>query len=243
MASHADRLAIANEVAAAVLRRWGTDHVLAIGLHGSVARGEDDTGSDIDLAVVTAGPEPVIPDRVRRVRDVIVDLGAISADDYLALAERIGPNWPVASEQYVITVALYDPTGFFERLRETHLRAVASAPAHAFTEAASLTMLHALDSLASLQRHIALEQEPAARTALGRTAEAVALTLGLLERRTASNVERLALSVARDGWAPAALAEPFRAAESMSEAAAALVALGRERGVPWEGESPLALLG
>jgi len=120
------RWAVAEEVAAAVLRRHG-DEVHAIGVHGSLAHGDDIDGSDVDLVVVTrhpgGGPQPTC----RRVDGIVVDCGVISAEEYLAHAGTLSTSWPLAADQYVTTRPIYDPDGWHARLRDTHLARLAQA--------------------------------------------------------------------------------------------------------------------
>src|SRR3954470_10281778 len=106
------RWEVAEQVAAVVRRRYGPD-IRAIGVHGSLAHGDDTDGSDIDLVVVTrrpgSGPRPV----TRRVSGVIVDLVAISGEEYLAHARTLTTSWPLAADQYLTTAALVDPDNWY----------------------------------------------------------------------------------------------------------------------------------
>jgi hypothetical protein len=126
------RWALAEDVAAAVLRRH-PDAVHAIGVHGSLAYGDDVDSSGIDLVVVThspgRGPQPAC----RRIDGVVVDCGVIPAAEYLAHAATLTTSWPLAADQYVTTKALYDPDGWHDLLRDTHLDRLARAGAAEFT--------------------------------------------------------------------------------------------------------------
>ncbi len=55
-----------------------------------MTRGDDDDASDIDMAVITTHADAPVVDRVRRLRGMIIDVGAITADAYLAESRRIG---------------------------------------------------------------------------------------------------------------------------------------------------------
>jgi predicted nucleotidyltransferase len=225
MVTRAERLSLAGEVADALRTRHGPDDLLAIGLHGSVARGDDDGASDIDIAVITTHDAVQVPDRIRRVRGVIVDVGAITADAYLAEARRIGPAWPVASDQYLATHALHDPTGYFPLLARTHREAVATAPDEDFAEAAAFDLAQAWDALAGARRYLARPELPAARVALHDATVAIALTLGLLRRRTETNTARLVASVATDDWGLPSVTGPVARALAAGTAPAAHAAL------------------
>jgi hypothetical protein len=225
MATHAERLALAYDVSDALLKRHGTRDLIAIGLHGSVARGNDDEASDIDFAVITARPEVIVPDRIRRVRGIIVDVGAITGEAYLEEARHVGPQWPVASDQYGTTFPLHDPTGYFALLADTHRRAMAEAPDWAFMEAAALNVMGALGGLNLTKRYLSQGQPSAARVALHDTTVAIALTLGLLKRRTATNAARLVASVATEDWGLPEVTVPFTRAVATSDLSTAHAAL------------------
>lgn len=125
------RWALAEQIADIVLRRYPAQ-IHAIGVHGSLAHGDDADGSDIDLVVVTLragdGPRPTS----RRINGVIVDLGVISADEYLEYARTLGTSWPLAADQYLTTKPIYDPIGWHGRLRDAHLGRLAEASGREF---------------------------------------------------------------------------------------------------------------
>ncbi len=116
------RWVLAEEITAALRRRWPAE-IHAVGAHGSLAHGEDVDGGDIDLVVVTfrsgAGPRP----GARRIDGTLVDLGVIGAEEYLEYARTLSTSWLLAADQYLTTKPLYDPEGWYPRLRDTHLAA------------------------------------------------------------------------------------------------------------------------
>ncbi|MGY0232502.1 nucleotidyltransferase domain-containing protein [Longispora urticae] len=126
------RWELAEELSDAVRRRWAAD-VRAVGVHGSLAHGDDTVGSDIDLVVVTygdgRGPRP----GSRRIDGIIVDLGVISADAYLRHARTLSTTWPLAADQYLTTTPLHDPGGWLDILRDTHLARLAEASGREFS--------------------------------------------------------------------------------------------------------------
>jgi len=92
---------LACRAADAILDRWKED-IHAIGVHGSLAHGDDDENSDIDFVVVTRqrgqGPAPVS----RRIDGIVFDLGVISADDYLREAQNLTRSWPLTPRNCAI---------------------------------------------------------------------------------------------------------------------------------------------
>jgi predicted nucleotidyltransferase len=107
-------------------RRWPAE-VQAIGVHGSLAHGDDREGSDVNLLVVTyrpgAGPKPAL----RRVDGVLVDLEVVAGDEGLQRARELTSRWPLDADRYVTTRPLHDPRGWFARLRDAHLARLAAA--------------------------------------------------------------------------------------------------------------------
>ncbi|MGH2815889.1 MAG: nucleotidyltransferase family protein, partial [Actinomycetota bacterium] len=141
---HDERVRLAGELAELLVERHGPAAIAAVGVHGSVARGDDTEESDLDLAVVTAGPEVEVPDRSLRYRGTVVDLGAIAADAYLEEASHIGPAWPLAADQYVNHLAVHDPGGFFHKLKHVHEAAVEEAAPEVFAAAAGFDLVQLL---------------------------------------------------------------------------------------------------
>ncbi len=123
---------IAEEVTDQLRRRYPAD-VLAVGAHGSLAHNDHREGSDIDLVAVTyrtnSGPMPTS----RRINGWIVDVGVISADQYLSHARSLTTRWPLAADQYLHTTAIFDETDWHHQLRDAHLGRLAEAGSREFT--------------------------------------------------------------------------------------------------------------
>jgi hypothetical protein len=235
-------LALARDLAGRLLGKHGEAGVLAVGVHGPAARGEGAPG--LDLAVVTTGPEVEVPERLLRHRGVVVDVGVIAAEDYLAEAALIGPAWPLVADQYRNMVPVYDPSGFFGKLRQAHEQAMAEAPEGAFLAAAGWDLAQALAQQARAERAEAEGDGVAALFAVREGALLAALTLGLAGR-AAYRDARHALAAASSAPMPPGFAETFRlavdpdsdahlAVAALGEALAALTELARRDGLPFE---------
>ena len=175
------RWALAEDIAEAARRRYPAD-VRAVAVHGSLAHGDDGDGSDIDLVVVTfrpgAGPRPGL----RRVDGVIVELGVIAGDDYLEYARTLSPSWPLTADQYVTTKALYDPRGWFDRLRDVHLGRLAEASGGEFAGLARTAWCQAESTYGRAIRLAEWYDTAGALLALGEARVSAALVEGLLNR-------------------------------------------------------------
>jgi predicted nucleotidyltransferase len=116
-------------------RRWPAE-VQAIGVHGSLAHGDDHDGSDVNLLVVkyrpTAGPKPAL----RRVDGTLVDLEVVTGDEGMRRARELTSRWPLEADRYVTTRPMLDPNGWFGKLRDTHLARLAEARPPEFTSLA-----------------------------------------------------------------------------------------------------------
>ena len=103
-----------------IQRRWSAE-VRAIGVHGSLAHGDDTDGSDVNLVVVTyrpgGGPRPAL----RRVDGILVDLTVVTAEEGLRRARELTPRWPLVADRFVTTRSLFDPHGWFAEQRDAHL--------------------------------------------------------------------------------------------------------------------------
>jgi hypothetical protein len=111
--------------------RWPAE-VRAIGVHGSLAHGDDSDGSDVNLLVVTyrnTGPRPAL----RRVDGILVDLSVVNAEEGLRRARELTPRWPLIADRYVSARSLYDPHGWFAEQRDVHLAKLAETRPGEFT--------------------------------------------------------------------------------------------------------------
>ena len=103
-----------------LLRRWSAE-IQAIGVHGSMAHGDDVDGSDLNVVVVTyrksAGPRSAL----RRVDGTLIDLTVVTGEDGLRQARELTPRWPLTADRYVTIKDLFDPRGWFGTQRDAHL--------------------------------------------------------------------------------------------------------------------------
>ena len=243
--THEQRVELARELTAALLRRHGEEAIVAVGVHGSVARGDDGDESDLDLAVITAGPEVEVPDRFLRHRGTVVDLGAITADAYLQEAGHIGPAWPLAADQYLNHLALHDPGEFFHKLRHVHEAAVEQGPPEAFGAAAGFDLVQ-LVSWEAKARDAELGGDLAvASLAVKEAAVLAALVVGLHTRTAYRNLAHAVRATAGTeaagpGFAPAyrrlldPTVEPAGQVLALGRVLAALLDLARREGIPFE---------
>jgi predicted nucleotidyltransferase len=104
------------------------DGVRGIVLFGSVARGEADRRSDVDLWVLVEGDAPGNQHAANRVADELSDrpipptLALSSADDadgepdWAALAEHLGRGDPADGERYSFEIVVESPRSFLQQL-------------------------------------------------------------------------------------------------------------------------------
>jgi hypothetical protein len=251
--THEERLELARELTGALLHRHGQEAIVAVGVHGPVARGDDGEDADLNLAVITAGPEVEVPDRYLRHRGVVVDLAAITADAYLEEAGHIGPAWPLAADQYVSHLALHDPGEYFHKLRHVHEAAVEQSPPEAFRAAAGYDLVQLL-SWEPRAREAELAGDLAmAGLAVREAAVLAALVVGLHTRTAyrdlAHAVRATAATEAAGPAFPAAyrrLLDPTVAPAgqvlALGRVLAALLELAEREGIPFEADGLDAFL-
>lgn len=175
------RWVLAEQVADAARHRFPAG-VLAVGVHGSLAHGDDTDTSDVDLIVVTyrqgVGPRPV----TRRVDGVLVDLNVIGAEEYLQHARTLSTSWPLAADRYVTTKAIHDPNAWLERLRDTHLGRLADARPAEFTALAREAWCRAASAHARATRLAEWYETDAAMLMIGEARLNASMVVGLLTR-------------------------------------------------------------
>ncbi len=245
--THDERLDLAHELTHRLLSRHGPQAILAVGLHGAAARGDDSDASDLHLAVVTTGPEVELAGRMLRHQGTVVDLGAISAEDYLDEAGHIGPMWPLAADQYLHPLALHDPTGFFDKLRQAHESAVTSAGAETFLAAAGYDLAELVSWEARARADELAGDLPGALLAVKEAAVLAALVIGLVRRTPYRDAGHALRAAATATGLPAGFTEQYRrllsptidpasAVLALGRVLAALEVLARQEGIPFETE-------
>ena len=137
------RLTLAKAIATELRKREGAN-LVAVGVYGSVARGEERRHSDVDLLVIVRRKRRGI--RHAMYSGILVTILQQTAEE--ARAEVIGPH-PGMNDSlggWRSMRALYDPTGLLRRLRtQSHHPAVRS-----FREAARLHFVETYEDLGKL---------------------------------------------------------------------------------------------
>ena len=182
-----------------IQRRWSAE-VQAIGVHGSLAHGDDTDGSDVNLVVITYRPDGGPRPALRRVDGILVDLTVLTADEGLRRARELTPGWPLLADRYLTTRTLYDPRGCFAGQRDAHLGRLAETRPAEFSGLARRSWEVAA---AAHMRAVRLAERHETDTALVLIAEArlhAALVAGLLSRtyfrNRADAVKRTGLAAA-----------------------------------------------
>jgi hypothetical protein len=172
---------LAEEITDAVRRRFSAD-VLAVGVHGALAHGDEHGDTDVNLVVVTyapgAGPHPA----TRRVAGRVAEVVVIGAEEYLRHARTLTTAWPLAADRYVTTRATYDPDDWHVRLRDEHLARLASCAPGEFAALAREAWYHAHLAVARARTLAGRYETDAALVALGDARVSAAVVEGLLTR-------------------------------------------------------------
>ncbi len=214
------RWRLAERVTDAVRRRFSAQ-VLAIGVHGALAHGDDAEDGDVDLVVVTRQPDEGPRPATRRVDGMVVDLGVITADEYLGHARTLSTGWPLAADQYLTTAPTFDPDGWYELLRDTHLARLAEAGTGEFSALAREAWYGAYSATARARRLAVWHDTDTALVALSDARVGAAVVEGLLTRTYFRDGPD---AVRRTGLAGAPLGE---LAERLAAQAAELARRGR----------------
>jgi len=196
-----------------LLRRWSAE-IRAVGVHGSMAHGDDSEQSDINLLVVTyrqgAGPRPTL----RRVDGILVDLSVVTGDDGLRRARELTPRWPLEADRYLTVRDLYDPRGWFGSQRDGHLAKLAETRPGEFSGLARRNWCVASAAHARAVRLAEWYDTDAALVLMAEARLHAAMVTGLLSRTYFRN---RADAVKRTGFAGADMTELGAVLKSQAE--------------------------
>ncbi len=175
------RWELAQRVTDAIRRRFSAD-VLAIAVHGDIAHGDDTDDSDVSMVVVTdaagRGPRPA----TRRVEGTVVDVGVITGEEYLRHARTLTTGWPLSADQYLTSRPTFDPEGWYDLLRDTHLARLAEAGSGEFAALARQAWYQARWAHARARRLASWYEMEGALIALADSRVCSAVVDGLLTR-------------------------------------------------------------
>jgi predicted nucleotidyltransferase len=186
-----------------ILRRWSAE-VRAIGVHGSLAHGDDTDSSDLNLHVVTYRPGAGPHATLRRVDGILVDLSVGTADDGMRRARELTPRWPLEADRYLSSRDLFDPGGWFAGQRDAHLGKLAETRPGEFSGLARRNWCVASAAHARAVRLAEWYETDAALVLLAEARLHAAMVAGLLSRTYFRN---RADAVKRTGLAGADMTE------------------------------------
>jgi len=164
-----------------ILRRWSAE-VQAVGVHGSMAHGDDSDSSDVNLHVITYRPGAGPRATLRRVDGILVDLSVGAADEGLRKARELTPRWPLEADRYLTTRGMYDPRGWFGSQRDAHLGKLAETRPGEFSSLARRNWCVASAAHARAVRLAEWYETDAALVLLAEARLHAAMVTGLLSR-------------------------------------------------------------
>jgi kanamycin nucleotidyltransferase len=176
--SREDRLRLAWEIAGHARKAYGIE-LIAIGLYGSMARGEDGPYSDIEMFCVLRRPGAEFSvEWAAGPWKAEVDF--YGEDVLLARAAAVDGRWPLTHGAYHQVKALHDPEGYFAQLRAV----AAGRPPEAFAEAISATLVGELyEFVGKVRNAVAAGETLALPEWAMQMARYAAYVLGLHRRR------------------------------------------------------------
>lgn len=111
---HAERLALAHQIAAQLQTHFG-EHLLALGVYGSLARGTDGPFSDIEMWCVLRG-EGVDDAYEWTTGPWKAEVDVRSLDTIQKEASELDGGWAMTHGSFAHVLPLYDPEGLFPAL-------------------------------------------------------------------------------------------------------------------------------
>lgn len=116
--SRNERLQTCNEIASRLHEVYG-ENILAIGVYGSISRGTDGPFSDIEMfCVLRESDESVDFCYEWSAGPWKAEVDVCTADVLLKTASTVEERWPLTHGPYFSQLSLYDPEGFFPKLKE-----------------------------------------------------------------------------------------------------------------------------
>lgn len=112
---HDARVRLARRVTDFVLRKH--PDTVAVGVHGSTAKGEDRDHSDLDMFAITRGISGTRAYEIVH-EGIVVEVQVSSLDDALRDAASFGSWWPFDAGRWTSYLPMHDPDGVLPRLAD-----------------------------------------------------------------------------------------------------------------------------
>lgn len=168
-------MALAQEVKDALLKKWSD--VEAIGVFGSVARGEDTRWSDLDMICIVKSTSQK-EDLFFTYRGVTVWVEVWSKPYIMGKIQEPEPIWPISTNKWYEVVPLYDPYDIFRELR----KCIEILPTSFYIKGMEDSLIDACLELNKMRAGHEAGDEIETRDAAHRFAEDLALFIAYLNR-------------------------------------------------------------
>jgi kanamycin nucleotidyltransferase len=186
--------------------------MLAGAVIGSVAHGAAAEHSDVELVVVTT---TAVEERDEYFFDagVMVECAVVQAERLLASARSVPWNWGIKADAHRHHVAIWDPEGFFDRLRQ----AAGSIPDEDFERALEASWWIVYEEREKLRNAMGQNDAPRAVYLGWEFAYAAAMRIALRERVPYESGRTLWEDASRRGYGIERLIRALTAGAALSE--------------------------
>lgn len=198
-----DPNAVRMRIAQALVERQRAElgpHLLAAAIYGSVAHGAAATHSDVEVALVTDETVPY-GDSWYFDGGIMVEYTCVSAERWLAAAQRVTDAWGIEADQNLRHIVLWDPDGFFPRLHER----AHTIPDDAFAPALRQDWWWAYEARGKFRNAVAAGDQPRVHYCAWQFAYVSALRIALHERRPYESARTIWEDVRARGYGMPAL--------------------------------------
>lgn len=110
---HKERIEIAHKLGNLLIKKYGKN-IIAIGVFGSTARAEDRKFSDLELLCVTKKP---VENKAGLYKDIHLLIMFNTNKEYKKIATTIDVDWPRKASTFLNVLSIYDPTNFFQKVK------------------------------------------------------------------------------------------------------------------------------
>lgn len=109
------------------------EHIVAIGVYGSIALETDGPYSDIEMHVVTNAYYPI--EDLEFIYDQFkIEIGFHDKQAFLEKAKKIDDSWAISAGAFIHVLAVYDPTNLFEQVKTLPFTYLSAAVNHVMKE-------------------------------------------------------------------------------------------------------------
>lgn len=176
MASHRERIELANKITKQIVRKYG-NQILLVGIYGSTARNEDKPRSDLEMIVITRNKS--IPHQSFIYNDTAIYIWMETRKNATKAVKKLTVTWPVEVGKFLNPMVLYGSRNIVSEFNHV----ASTIPRESFLKIVRFTLRDSFEQLGRIENAVTYRNKGALTEASTWFGYSISLLVAVINRR------------------------------------------------------------